>query len=88
MGGQKHIFCRKHQLPLISSSKCDGKCSVIDNNNKMSCGKKEMPCCSEFNCQVRNCKKWYDTYDEHTITYIDQPYDNCANHNMSGDTME
>ena len=31
MGGQKHIFCGKHQLPLISSSQCDNKCSVIDH---------------------------------------------------------
>ena len=30
MGGQKHVFCRKHQLPLIASSKRDNKCTVID----------------------------------------------------------
>lgn len=30
MGGQRHIFCRKYQLPLISLSKRDSKCTVID----------------------------------------------------------
>ena len=50
MGGQKHIFCRKYQLPLITSSKRDSKCTVIDNATKMICEKKEMTSCSKLKC--------------------------------------
>ena len=40
--------------------------------------------CSEFNCQVRICKKCYDYHDENIVTYIDQPVD----HIVSGNTID
>ena len=73
MGGQKHIFCRKHQLPLIASSKRDNECTLTFLYSNTICEKQELMCCSELNCQVRICKTCYDLYDTNMVTYLDQP---------------
>ena len=84
MGGQKHIFCRKHDLPLIASSKRDNICTLTSLPSNTICGKKEIMCCSELNCHVRICKTCYDTHDVNVVTNLDQP----NNPNIDADSDE
>ena len=59
---------------MIASSRRDNECTIIDPEAKMCCGKKELMCCSEINCQVQICKKCYDSHDKNTVTYLDQHF--------------
>ena len=43
IGGQVHVQCENHRMPLIAS---------MDRANKCACGKKDHFRCSVFNCDV------------------------------------
>ena len=48
IGGQDHILCHKHHLPLITSAEKEKKCN---------CGRKECLTCPEINCKICICNK-------------------------------
>ena len=48
IGGQDHILCHKHHLPLITSA---------EKVNNCNCGRKECLTCPEINCKICICKK-------------------------------
>ena len=64
LGGQVHVQCIHHKLPLI----------VSRGKNKCSCEKrKEYLCCSVSSCNVCICKKCFTNYDEDVIKFIGSP---------------
>ena len=54
LGGQSHVLCKDHELPMIESTDRDRKCF---------CGRKEYYRCCEFQCKVVLCKKCLKNYD-------------------------
>lgn len=61
IGGQTHVQCEVHKVPLIPSTEKTRNCS---------CGKREsMRCCHLF-CNVQLCKPCYKEADKEEITYI------------------
>jgi hypothetical protein len=61
IGNKNHIYCERHRIPLIASTKREGICS---------CGKQEWYCCSQLGCGTKLCKKCADGLDEDGVTYI------------------
>ena len=61
LGGQSHVQCQEHRLPLISST---------ERSNKCQCGKKEFYRCCDLDCKVCLCKHCYKNCDENTTTFI------------------
>ena len=62
LGGQKHVRCAEHRLPLITSTERTGKCN---------CNRKETYCCSQLGCKVCICQSCIVTHDENNVTYIE-----------------
>ena len=65
IGGQVHVQCANHRLPLIVST---------DRTNKCSCGKKEKYRCCEFNCDIFLCSKCFESKNQNITTYIESPH--------------
>ena len=63
IGGQTHVQCRQHNLPLIPSLEREGKCVICNN--------KEYYRCCEFSCKCFLCKKCFDKKRRNTTTYVD-----------------
>ena len=61
IGGQSHIVCSHHKLPLIST---------VDRKNKCRCSKKEHYSCPQLDCKVCLCQKCSDVCDHSSINYI------------------
>jgi predicted GIY-YIG superfamily endonuclease len=77
IGGQVHVQCANHRLPLITS---------MDRNKKCACGRKDHYRCSEFNCDVYLCKKCFDTIelnDNNDVTFISSVTRESSNDNNS-----
>lgn len=62
LGGQKHIHCSLHRIPLIASTERKLKCN---------CGKTEFYRCCTLNCQCCICKHCVNQHDRDVITLID-----------------
>ena len=62
IGGQIHVQCAIHKLPLIKSTNRDSKCS--------KCDRPEFMRCCEFSCKVFLCKKCFGCQRQSNITYI------------------
>ena len=59
IGGQKHIQCEAHQMPLIAAGKTSQKCQKCHRNVYI--------CCPVRSCSTRLCKKCTSTlYDDRT----------------------
>ena len=83
MGGQSHIQCSYHKLPLV----------ISNNKNKLCrCGKKEYISCPSLNCEVNVCKRCMEEKDRSELTYIDVPDQddmvNLSNEESSDDESE
>ena len=63
LGGQSHVLCDQHRLPLIESTERSRKCK---------CGKKEHYRCCEFDCKVVLCRKCFVKYDIEETVYIQE----------------
>ena len=67
LGGQFHVQCNEHRLPLIAS---------FERSHKCQCGRKEHYRCSCLSCEVFLCKRCLDIHDENNITYIEPRVEN------------
>jgi hypothetical protein len=79
IGGQNHILCHEHQLPLIASTGQKKKCN---------CERKEHYSCSNTSCNCCICKRCAQQHDNDIITYIkpatsDNDDDDSVNDNDS-----
>ena len=61
IGGQNHVHCQKHKLPLIRSNERERKCQ---------CGRNEYYRCCNFHCKVNICRSCFTGYNSHEITYV------------------
>ena len=61
IGGQSHVQCQDHRLPIIMS---------YERNRRCQCGKKELYCCHRANCNVVLCKKCFERFNENQIHYV------------------
>jgi hypothetical protein len=61
IGGQSHIFCNEHNLPLIISAERTKKCN---------CGRKEHFSCPNLDCLSCICKHCADDKDRTTIFQV------------------
>lgn len=63
LGGQTHLLCENHRLPLISSCR---KYNCACNTGR----KREYLRCSVPSCRVGLCKRCYQSFDTNTTTFI------------------
>ena len=73
MGGTSHIRCNCHEFPLVPShrtkfnkKRCNANLYVCEDGNQHQiqqeeCQRKESYICSDVNCNLRICKKCYDS---------------------------
>ena len=61
IGGQDHIFCQTHKIPLIFSSNRIKKCN---------CGRKEIFTCPYLNCSTCICQQCTDALDRTSLHHI------------------
>lgn len=79
IGGDKHIQCEYHKLPLICSHGRKNKCTHCKSRN-------EAVCCPDLNCNVCLCKKCADECDERNLTFIQ--YSDLDNDGDEGDSTD
>ena len=76
IGGQSHIHCNDHNVPLITSYDKDMKCCChissldIENFNEMRCNRRVQYCCPVLGCKSGVCKHCFSQMDENEYTYI------------------
>lgn len=61
LGGQSHVECNHHHLPLITPAIKTKKCA---------CGNREYLACCDLSCDVCICKVCYEALDTNSKTYI------------------
>ena len=61
IGGQHHIHCEVHKIPLIYSHNRSKKCN---------CGRKETYSCASLNCPTCICQRCVDQLDASSIHFI------------------
>jgi len=66
LGGQTHVQCSKHSIPLISSSGKKSNCIICNE-------RKEYLCCSCQLCKIKICKQCFKSYDEESVHLIHHP---------------
>ena len=62
IGGQNHIYCKDHNIPLINS------CNRI---KKCNCGRKETFTCASLSCKTCICQRCLDNLDYTTVHHIE-----------------
>lgn len=67
LGGQTHVQCSEHKLPLIASTERKNKC--------IRCFRKDYYRCVEFECRTFICKHCFDRIDRRTVTCISSSED-------------
>ena len=75
IGGQSHVYCERHNIPLITSYNKDYRCCSQGCNRKVSC------CCPEITCKSRICKRCFDSLDENSRNYITYYENDNETHN-------
>ena len=78
IGGQTHVQCSRHKLPLIASS---------TRSNKCPCGKKEFYRCCNLSCNTFLCKKCYESMDINSISFVN-PRNNAENMERDEEIIE
>ena len=73
MGGQSHLFCATHKLPLIISNIKEKKCYHDTNVNGCKCNKQIHLICPDAKCKTGICKSCYMTFDQGSISYLSPP---------------
>ena len=68
IGGQSHVQCREHRLPMIWSS---------DRFNKCACTNQERYMCAQFDCNICICYQCFDKLNPDVISYF--PTDDIVN---------
>ena len=71
LGGQSHVFCHRHQVPLVHS---------IDRSLTCQCGKKEYYTCPTLHCTGCICNKCCEALLPDTINYV---YPNTYNSDVT-----
>ena len=66
IGGQSHVLCSVHKLPLIPSFERSSKCS--------ECDRKEYFTCCDITCTSHLCRRCFEMKDTRNINYV-YPYD-------------
>ena len=77
IGGQNHIHCKTHSMPLIYSH---------NRNRKCNCGRKETFSCASLNCTTCICQRCVNQLDATSIHQIEMDDDNNQSENESDDT--
>ena len=72
IGGQQHVFCKTHEIPLIYS---------CNRNKKCNCGRKETFTCAKLDCHTCICQRCVDQMDPISIHHIEMN-DNGATENV------
>ncbi len=75
IGGQSHVICKEHKMPLIHSSTRSSLCK---------CGKKEFVRCPNISCQCCVCKECFATMNDSESHLIDCN-DNSNNESSNND---
>ena len=70
IGGQSHLLCSKHNLPLITSHDKEYRCNKPVDGISKRCNRKGSFCCPEFQCSTITCKKCFQTYNVNEINNI------------------
>ena len=63
LGGQSHVRCHRHKMPLIVSPNKE-KCSRCSK-------RREFYCCTVHDCDIRLCKKCFNDCDPETNHFIE-----------------
>ena len=79
IGGQHHIHCKSHNMPLIYSR---------DRSRKCNCGRKETFSCASLNCPTCICQRCVDDLDITSIHHIEMNDDNNETDDEPDDTEE
>ena len=79
IGGQFHVQCERHKLPLICST---------ERSNKCQCGKREYLKCSVLMCSVNTCRACFNEYDENCITYLEEHVGDTSNDGCDDSSSE
>ena len=83
LGGQSHIKCEEHDVPLIVSVEKKEKCSCCDRGVYLTCPKHE--------CRANICKKCFeklDRNDRYTVTPEANEEDICLNDDNAESDIE
>ena len=72
IGGQLHIQCGEHKMPMISSGKTEKKCQKCNK-------RKEYISCPNLNCNVRLCKPCSSELDPNILVHFIDPVDDDNN---------
>ena len=68
IGGQNHVFCEHHKIPLIASHRASiAKCCGVN------CKKKVTFCCGDLNCKnglCNDCMKDLDETQKHFVSHV------------------
>ena len=78
LGGQSHVQCSKHKLPLIASS---------TRSNKCQCGKTEFYRCCELSCNTFMCKKCFQSTNKNITIYLN-PTETVHNEDLDNSDYE
>ena len=73
MGGQSHVFCSCHKLPLIISNVKENKCYQIINDVDCKYNNDIHLICLDAKCIAGICKKCFMTFNQDSISYISTP---------------
>ena len=87
MGGQSHVCCTLHKLPLITSYMKENKCYHTTNENGCKCNKQIHLICPDAKCNAGICKKCYMTFDQDSTSYISPPSLPDTNNSISDNVM-
>ena len=73
IGGQTHVLCSEHKLPLIVAKDSVGKCYLHVNGSLEYCNRKLYLKCPDFGCKSGLCKRCYQQPDDDDVVYINPP---------------
>ena len=81
IGGQVHVQCAIHHLPLIVSMDRANKC--------VSCGRQKTHfCCCKFDCNIFLCRQCFEAKRRNTTTYIQPSPTTPPLTTTNGETLE
>ena len=72
IGGQSHVHCSRHNMPLITSCDKNARCKMVKegSNPETTCNKKASYCCPDVNCNTLLCKQCFNSFNKNNRHYI------------------
>ena len=86
MGGQSHVCCESHDVPLITC--CDKEARCYQKLGDYCYGKRAYMCCPSLDCKTWVCKVCYDSYDDddNEVHHVEVMNDVVVEEYMNGDS--